>query len=131
MYKRSNSVFMVFTFVRLFLWCVLSIATCTTRRLNLRNLPPFLNRSEALKRKLDFTRLLPVRNRFLTGFNRFKSSFGAFIPPALAGNAGGKKAFGLFKPVEKSQRLFSYRPLPVENSLRLFLTGGKKGLRPF
>ena len=34
--------------------------------------------------------------------------------------AGGKKAGGLFKPVEKSQRLFSYRPLPVEKSQWLF-----------
>ena len=31
----------------------------------------------------------------------------------MPAKAGGKKAFGLFKPVEKSQRLFSYRPLPA------------------
>ena len=45
---------------------------------------------------------------------------GVDVKSAFAGVAGksrqkpvGKKAGGLFKPVEKSQWLFSYRPLPA------------------
>ena len=47
---------------------------------------------------------------------------GVFLPvfTGFAGKAGGKKAGGLFKPVEKSRWLFSYRPLPVEKSQWLF-----------
>ena len=40
--------------------------------------------------KTLFCRPLPVRNRLKTGFNRFKSSFGAFIPPV------GKEPLALF-----------------------------------
>ena len=77
-------------------------------------------------------RLKRAVGSFPTGPCRLKRAIGSF-PTGLCrrcrqrpAKAGGKKAGGLFKPVEKSQRLFSYRPLPVENSLRLFLTGGIK-----